>query len=617
MVTMEQTPVVVVGGGPSGLTMGLALAKHKVHSTILEKEPTIDQDPRGVFLNGDAVRILYDLGLVEQWPEIGHEPKKINFHRTTFKKRPFYSMDTSDDFLSQAVPNGFLHVQPKLEAALANLIHKSEYCTLRRGCAVQDRKSGDSGMTISYRNESDADCSITCNWLIGADGKRGIVRKHFLEASAGIRQQDSSYRYDGTWVAANLRINLPTPNTHPQLPFWSHGMSPEQVFNLYWPKDWHFCTPPGKPTACGRFGPFEDRVWRHEFAEHGWRDDMDATELLWEHITPMITHDRDHHGERFKDGPVTYPQDCITIIRCRPFTFTHKVVNKWFDGRTVLIGDAAHVYPPFGGEGIASGIRDAHQLAWRIALSQSCPLRVSAVKQQLNTWAEERRKGAKNAADFTKLNGTLCNEEETWGFWVFRNVESVLKMIPFFSYLPNPRSMTEAKGYQGVKGVFFLTRFGGGGKLAQVYMDSTDSGNVFLSDHLLRHEQSLLTLIVLDTGNREEAITALKSSDISPSMLSPEDIIVVKNKKHTISPQTHVTGYSPTSLSDGTIPNGYSPATYWSRLGKGSYAYAIVRPDFYIFALLRNKEELEHAIVGLMGILAGRDNSSVSPRARL
>ncbi|KAK3055463.1 hypothetical protein LTR09_003383 [Extremus antarcticus] len=109
-------------------------------------------------------------------------------------------MDTSDDFLGQAVPNGFLHVQPKLEAALADLIEKSEYCTLRRGSTVETRDTHDNSITIGFRDESGAICSVSCNWLIAADGKRGTVRKHFLEATAGIRQENSRYRYDGTWA---------------------------------------------------------------------------------------------------------------------------------------------------------------------------------------------------------------------------------------------------------------------------------------------------------------------------------------------------------------------------------------------------------------------------------
>ncbi|KAL3408523.1 hypothetical protein V8F44DRAFT_616601 [Aspergillus fumigatus] len=66
------TDVVIVGGGPSGLTLGLALARHQVKSIILEKGHDVTQDPRGVVLTGDALRSLWTLGLGKHVSSIGH-----------------------------------------------------------------------------------------------------------------------------------------------------------------------------------------------------------------------------------------------------------------------------------------------------------------------------------------------------------------------------------------------------------------------------------------------------------------------------------------------------------------------------------------------------------------
>ena len=69
---MEEFPVVIVGAGPAGLTLALSLALHEVHSVILEKELDINQDPRGVALIGDAVRIFYHVGIGGEMERIGH-----------------------------------------------------------------------------------------------------------------------------------------------------------------------------------------------------------------------------------------------------------------------------------------------------------------------------------------------------------------------------------------------------------------------------------------------------------------------------------------------------------------------------------------------------------------
>jgi 2-polyprenyl-6-methoxyphenol hydroxylase-like FAD-dependent oxidoreductase len=154
---------------------------------------------------------------------------------------------------------------------------------------------------------------LHATWLIGADGKRGVVRKTFLEKIADIRQVHSDYRYEGTWVAANLHITLPTKETHPDFPAWELGMSPNEVYDLFWPKGWHFCSPPGKPTATGRFGPHEQRFWRHEFREDDWDDKMmDAEQSLWEHLTPMISRQSDDNGRPFPELAI-FPRDCIEV----------------------------------------------------------------------------------------------------------------------------------------------------------------------------------------------------------------------------------------------------------------------------------------------------------------
>jgi 2-polyprenyl-6-methoxyphenol hydroxylase-like FAD-dependent oxidoreductase len=213
---------------------------------------------------------------------------------------------------------------------------------------VQTFRQNDPGITLEYNLPDSSANTLQTRWLIGADGKRGVVRKQFLEKVADIRQVNSDYRYEGTWVAANLKIQLCTPETHPEFPAWQLGLTPQEVYDLFWPKGWHFCSPPGKPTATGRFGPHDQRFWRHEFRQDDWDDEtMDAEELLWEHLGPMLTRSRCGKGRVFEEL-ATYPRALIEVLRCRPFTFAHKIINRWYHRDTILIGDAAHVFPPFG-----------------------------------------------------------------------------------------------------------------------------------------------------------------------------------------------------------------------------------------------------------------------------
>jgi hypothetical protein len=107
---------------------------------------------------------------------------------------------------------------------------------------------------VSYTDLEGGPKKIRASWLGGADGKTGIIPKEFLEPLANIRQETGLSAYAGNWIAANLFIIMPTPESHPDLCFWNMNMTPEDVYELFWPRGWHFCGPPGKPRHVGDLG---------------------------------------------------------------------------------------------------------------------------------------------------------------------------------------------------------------------------------------------------------------------------------------------------------------------------------------------------------------------------
>ncbi|KIX07316.1 uncharacterized protein Z518_01969 [Rhinocladiella mackenziei CBS 650.93] len=594
---MEQTPVAIVGAGPSGLALGLTLANHEINSIILEKEAGITEDPRGVFLAGDAVRILYSLGIAdEEMAIIGHQVEDVNFHRTSFKQTPFYQLDIRRDGLKQTVPDGILQSQPKLEAALRDKVNQSKFCDLRENCEVVSRIEVDDGAIVEYTTDGTTK-RVKCSFLVGADGKRGVVRKHFLEKQANIKQSTGLMQYEGCWVASNLKLSPPTPATHPDFPLWRFGYTPEDVYDLFWPKGWHFCCPPGKPTAAGRFGPHRDRFWRHEFREPDWNDSMDAEALLWEHITPMITHDRD--GSRSFGQSVTFPRDCIEIVRCRPFTFTQRVVNKWHHKRIILIGDAAHVFPPFGGQGIACGVRDAHGLGWRLAVLIRQPnVKDSLRDEMLNAWASERRQGVDDSTRLTMMNGELCNEEPSWKFFTMRMMMGLMYYLPLG--FQHPLERAERNGFRPTKNGCYLAEFNGGGKVAQVYLRSNTRG-IILSDEALKRGPSAMTLLVIgnfDANESAEITRVLRDANLSESLLSEKSLVFIEStlSNHTAiqSPERFVVPAQSELVGHPTRP-GYDADAYVSYLGWGT-KYAIIRPDYIVFATARTLTQLQDCI---------------------
>ncbi|KAI1428783.1 hypothetical protein F5Y12DRAFT_782374 [Xylaria sp. FL1777] len=603
---MDTTEVIIVGAGPAGLALAISLSKLKVKSIILEMEHEIVEDPRGIAITQDAVRICWDLGLGDEMHKLSQELPHFNFHKSSFVNPPFFRREMYSDGFSQALPSTIFHIQPKLELAMREKLKGSQYCELRCGCTVTGRKQDGTSIIAEYTDAKGQARSIRGSWLVGADGKRGVVRKHFLEPSAGIRQVDGTYKYDGTWVAANLEISLPTPNTHPDFPLWKLGYTPEQVYDLFWPSGFHFGSPPGKPLAAGRFGPNGARLWRHEFAQNDWNASMNSEELLWEHLIPMITRKCDEEARSFPSGEVTYPRDCIEIRRCKPFHFTHKVVNKWFDDRTMLIGDAAHVFPPFGGQGIASGLRDAQQLAWRLMLLQRLPNADRSICDKvLQAWAQERAFSINLAANFTKFNGQLCNYGDSWTFWLLRKIDWAIRQIPFCSGLPDPLAGTEARGFTTVDGGFFSSKHGGGGRIPQVYL-SSQRGHPELSDLVLYPRDSATTLLVIaeeDPANViAEARRALDEAKAHEAAISYDSIRVVCRKPY-VGAADNLEVYYPTPVEQLSkagirIRPLYAPSNLFSRFSPYT-KFVVLRADFFIFGHAKSYLELVECLTYL------------------
>ena len=162
-------------------------------------------------------------------------------------------------------------------------------------------------------------------------------------------------------MAVNLRITPPTPKTHPDLPLWNLGYSPEDVYDAFFPKNFRFVGNPDRPAVCGTFGRREEHLWRFEYVILPSEDanEMAKQPRATKIIFPYLTHPGHIYGlvpdsawlppfsssHRLRD-PIGFPVDCIDVLRSRPFTFAARSCNKWSLGRVILCGDAAHVMPP-------------------------------------------------------------------------------------------------------------------------------------------------------------------------------------------------------------------------------------------------------------------------------
>ncbi|KAL2837464.1 hypothetical protein BJY01DRAFT_251424 [Aspergillus pseudoustus] len=645
----ETTDAVICGCGPTGALLSGYLSKMSVKHIVLEKESGITTDPRGIALDEDGIRLLQGVGIYEPvYHEIGTCMQLFKFiggTRRDLHREAFLEMDYATTEGGTGHVGFICHRQPILEQHLRATMTKSsnEFCQLRSGCTIMEIRQDAEWTYCRYRDEHGELHALRSRFFVGADGKTGFTRKNYLEPLGIHMERADGAFYDETWVALNWQIDLPTEKTHPNFPLWSKGYTPQQVYDLFFPVNFRFLCNPQRPAVCGRFGLPEDRLWRFEFVVRSGEDgdEMATSEKTQQIILPYLT----HAGKRYGlSQDVRFPEDCIRVLRSRPFRFAGRVCNRWSHGRVILCGDAAHVFPPFGGQGIASGFRDAASLAWRLALlCRREPLLASTQQQPqdakkksqnhesvLEAWYLERKQ---------QLNASLASTIENGRFVTEANPLHVL-FRTLYLFCMNLHQQHQQLAMP------FIPGLNGGLCLPQVYckpvgavqqdqkVEGRGSIKVFFTDDVIfsAWKQGLFQLLVYldDLSGLEAAREMVASVEKSVAQEEEEEEeegansdgqgICLSEATYLVEDVKDKNGPSPSSVyqlasaeefaasplcAGRPAPQGYDPHYISKALGGTGPYYVIIRPDRFIFAACRKREELERAISAVLGYVRG------------
>ena len=276
----------------------------------------------------------------------------------------------------------------------------------------------------------------------------------------------------------------------------------------------------------------------------------------------------------------------------------HKVVNHWFDQRTILIGDAAHVFPPFGGQGIANGIRDALGLSWRLSLMlkrEGDYASQASIDHRLNEWSRERREGVNQASRVTMDNGNLLNNKS----WIVSQLyfwgSTLLDYVPGLKTYLLGLIFSDAEGYTQVKNGFFLPSHGGGMKMAQIWLRAEDSSLV-ASDKLFWNADAFLTVLVVGDTLTMSQYDGLKQTIIDakiPQHVLASEIVAINysqpaagtamTEKMPGCSQFTPCGSADVKAAEVAVPLGYDGTAMRGRF-KPNARFILVRPDFIIFS---------------------------------
>ncbi|WP_190987826.1 bifunctional 3-(3-hydroxy-phenyl)propionate/3-hydroxycinnamic acid hydroxylase [Pseudarthrobacter sulfonivorans] len=352
--------VAIVGGGPVGTLLALLLGQKGYRVTIVEKWPEFYAQPRAVTFDHEIARILSSLGIdSENDPAIGvHDD-------IYFWKNAAGQTLLEVDWASMAASGWrtrYWFSQPDLEKRLREIAAALPTVELRRGWEATGLEEKEDGILLSGTARTPEGNvvaeQISARYVVGADGANSFVRK-----SLGLDFDDHGFSFD--WLILDM---IPKKPMH------------------FSPSAWQLCDP-ARPTTIVPGGPGRRR-WEFMVLPGESPEELSSPESAWRLLEPW---------------GVT-PDDA-ELERSAVYTFQARWAENWRSGRGLIAGDAAHLMPPFAGEGMCAGLRDSVALAWRLDLILSD----RASDALLDSYGEERKGHVRHYIDFSlELGKVIC-----------------------------------------------------------------------------------------------------------------------------------------------------------------------------------------------------------------
>ncbi|MFD0598374.1 bifunctional 3-(3-hydroxy-phenyl)propionate/3-hydroxycinnamic acid hydroxylase [Catellatospora coxensis] len=346
--------VLIVGCGPVGALTANLLGRRGVSTLVVERSREPHGQPRAFSCDDEALRIYQQAGLLAEVQDGMRTAPLVDY--TDGAGRPFAEIALSEvDFGLGHPPLQFFD-QPRLEHALRAGLDRFPHVALRLGVALEALHADDGGVTARLRDlGTGLPQEVRARYVLGCDGARSTTR-----ALAGVELRGSTYAEP--WLAV------------------SGDLPPEAVRldRTRFVCDWR------RPAFVS---PAADGGYRLEFM-----------------LRPGETAERLEHPAAVAElvAPYVDPER-FQVRRAAVYTFNHLVADRWRAGRVFLLGDAAHQMPPFMGQGLCSGLRDAANLVWKLDLVLSG----LAGPALLDTYEQERRAHTEEMAAITVRVGRV------------------------------------------------------------------------------------------------------------------------------------------------------------------------------------------------------------------
>jgi 3-(3-hydroxy-phenyl)propionate hydroxylase len=347
-----QAEVVVLGAGPVGLAIANYLGQMGVDVLLIEKLDALIDYPRAIGIDDESLRTIQSFGLVER--VLPHTTPWHAMRFLTSSGRCFADIQPMLDDFGWSRRNAF--IQPQVDGVMYEGLKRfaNVRCLFSRDMYAfsQDEQ----GVSLSLRKNDGTEEQVRAAYMVACDGGNSYVRRSL------------NIPFDGK-TAPNQWIVVDIAN------------DPLGTPNIY------LCADPVRPYVSAAL---PHGVRRFEFM-----------------VMPGETEEQLSRPENMRKllGQVLPEPDKVELIRQRVYSHNARLAGQFRVKRILLAGDAAHIMPVWQGQGYNSGMRDASNLAWKLALV----VKGLAKAQLLDTYELERRDHARAMIDLSVLAGQVLN----------------------------------------------------------------------------------------------------------------------------------------------------------------------------------------------------------------